>query len=191
MPDGHAAAPLPATADVAAIAVPPELWRELRSDHAGEAGAVEIYRGILAVTRDPDVRRFAEAHLATEARHLALISALVPRERRSRLLPLWRLAGRLTGALPALFGPPAVYRTIAAVEAFVDDHYGAQVRALAGRAEYARLHDLLEECRADEAAHRDDALARGAPGRPSLPARLWARLVGLGSAAGVALARRL
>jgi ubiquinone biosynthesis monooxygenase Coq7 len=170
--------------------VPASLWPELRSDHAGEAGAVEIYRGILAVSRDPGVRQFAQHHLRTESRHLELMEGLVPPSRRSRLLPLWRLAGRITGALPALCGPAAVYRTIAAVEEFVDRHYADQVRQLAGRPAHRDLRALLEACRADEAAHRDDALGRTA-GRPSVVARIWARLVGVGSAVGVALARRV
>ena len=95
----------------------------LRSDHAGETGAVYIYRGILAVTRAPEVRAFARHHLATEQRHLEMMTQLLPREQHSRLLPLWRVAGWLTGMLPALFGPLAVYRTIDAVESFVDRHY--------------------------------------------------------------------
>jgi demethoxyubiquinone hydroxylase (CLK1/Coq7/Cat5 family) len=36
---------------------------------------------------------------------------------------LWRVAGWLTGALPALFGRAAVLRTIDAVETFVEGHY--------------------------------------------------------------------
>lgn len=32
--------------------LPASLVADLRSDHAGETGAVVIYRGILAVTRD-------------------------------------------------------------------------------------------------------------------------------------------
>jgi ubiquinone biosynthesis monooxygenase Coq7 len=180
----------PGTAHAAAnLAVPAWLWAELRSDHAGEAGAVEIYRGIRAVCRDSEVRRFALHHEQTERRHLQLIEAVVPRPRRSRLLPVWRLAGWLTGALPALFGARAVYRTIAAVETFVDHHYAAQTRQLAGLAPYRALHDLLEACRLDEVAHRDDA-ARRTAGRPSLVARVWHRLVGAGSEAGVALAKR-
>ena len=189
MPDGQGSDSR-RTASAASSTVPPSLWPELRSDHAGEAGAVEIYRGILAVSRDPGVRRFAQQHLATESRHLELMQVLVPPARRSRLLPLWRFAGRITGVLPALFGPAAVYRTIAAVEQFVDRHYAAQVRQLGGAPAHGDLRALLEDCRSDEAAHRDDALAR-APGRPSVVARVWARLVGVGSAVGVALARRL
>ena len=95
---------------------------DLRTDHAGEVGAVMIYRGILAVTRDAGVRHFAQEHLATEAGHLAQIEPLLAPHQRSRLLPLWRIAGWLTGALPALVGPRAVYATIEAVETFVDQH---------------------------------------------------------------------
>ena len=47
------------------------LRRDLRSDHAGEFGAVAIYTGVLAVARDPGVRAFALRHQATEADHLA------------------------------------------------------------------------------------------------------------------------
>ena len=39
----------------------PGLIGDLRSDHAGETGAVAIYLGILAVSRDPAVRQFALA----------------------------------------------------------------------------------------------------------------------------------
>ena len=56
--------------------------RDLRSDHAGEAGAVQIYRGILAVSRNEVVRAFARQHMATEQRHLAFFEGwLSPRAR--------------------------------------------------------------------------------------------------------------
>jgi demethoxyubiquinone hydroxylase (CLK1/Coq7/Cat5 family) len=176
----------------AATGWPAWLARELRSDHAGETGAVQIYRGILALARDPALRRFAEHHLATEQRHLARLEALQPAVPRSRLLALWRPAGWLTGALPALFGPRAVYATIAAVETFVDHHYAQQIEAIdrdPERAGLAPLRALLADCRGDELRHRDEALAAN-PARGPF-ARAWARLVGLGSAAAVAAARRL
>jgi hypothetical protein len=40
----------------------------LQTDHAGETGAVMIYRGILAVTRDQTLRAFAHHHFETERR---------------------------------------------------------------------------------------------------------------------------
>ena len=50
------------------------LAQELRSDHAGETGAVYIYKGIQAVAQwrgDLELMAFAKAHGATEADHLA------------------------------------------------------------------------------------------------------------------------
>ncbi|MEO6747886.1 MAG: demethoxyubiquinone hydroxylase family protein, partial [Caldimonas sp.] len=114
----------------AADPLPAALIADLRTDQAGESGAVMIYRGILAVTRDARVRHVAQAHLATEAGHLARIEPLLAPQHRSRLLPLWRLAGWLTGALPALVGPRAVFATIEAVETFVDQHYAEQIESI-------------------------------------------------------------
>ena len=103
---------------------------DLRSDHAGELGAVWIYRGVLAISTDPGLREFAARHRATEQSHLDKIEAVLPWFQRSRLLIGWRVAGFLTGALPALFGPRAVYSTIAAVETFVNKHYQHQIDRL-------------------------------------------------------------
>jgi ubiquinone biosynthesis monooxygenase Coq7 len=192
-------APLPVTPHVGAVAAslwPAQAWstwpaalkRELRTDHAGEAGAVMIYRGVLAVARDATLREFARHHLDTEARHLALIEAVVPGAGRSRLLPLWRVAGWLTGALPACFGPRAVYATIESVETFVDTHYAAQLAQID-----ALMPALLAGCQQDELAHRDDARARrGAAPRAGILAALtagWTWVVGAGSAGAVRVSR--
>ena len=181
---------------------PAALKRELRTDHAGEAGAVMIYRGVLAVARDATLRAFAQHHLETESRHLALIEAVVPPSGRSRLLPLWRVAGWLTGAIPACFGPRTVYATIEAVETFVDTHYAAQlvqIDALAPdaaapmRASLGELRALLAACQQDELVHRDDARTRrGAAARTGLPGALtaaWTWVVGAGSAGAVRVSR--
>lgn len=170
--------------------MPDDLIGELRSDHAGETGAVWIYRGILAVSRDPLVREFAQRHGVTEQQHLDRISALLPPLRRSVLLPGWRVAGFLTGALPALFGARAVFGTIGAVETFVDRHYQQQIDRLPDNGSHPALRALLVECQADECAHRDEALGHG-----DLPdgwlMRSWCGLVGSGSAFAVTIARRL
>ena len=172
------------------------LLRELRSDHAGETGAVFIYRGILAVSRDPAVRAFAQEHLATEQQHLRDIAVWLPRHQHSRLLPGWRVAGWLTGALPAMTSPRAVHATIAAVETFVDHHYQAQIAHLQALPQAQRppgLLSLLQACQADERHHRDEAaaLAAAAGTAPNWLLRAWCVLVGAGSAAAVGLARRV
>lgn len=175
------------------------LVADLRTDHAGESGAVMIYRGILYVTRDTHLRHFAQAHLATEAHHLAQIEPLLTTVQRSRLLPLWHIAGWLTGALPALVGPRAVYATIEAVESFVDHHYGEQIEAidrhdpLGTDPPLQSVRALLQACRSDEIAHRDEAAALFAEGggRASLMLRGWVWAVGAGSRMAVKICRRV
>lgn len=173
-----------------ALPIDKALLAELRSDHAGEYGAVAIYQGILAVTRSPDVRRFAQTHLITETRHLAFLEALLTRRQRTCLLPLWKISGWLLGALPALLGPRAVYLTIEAVEQFVEGHYQHQLTMLAGNPALRELSAQLAQCCADEVAHKCDAAVRYDRPAGQL-ARLWMSIVGWGSTAAVALAKRL
>jgi ubiquinone biosynthesis monooxygenase Coq7 len=151
---------------------------------------VAIYLGILAVSRDAAIRHFAQAHLATEREHLARLTALLPRSQRSLLLPIWRVAGWLTGALPALAGPRAVYATIDAVETFVDHHYEDQVRKLPDHGAGGALRALLMACQADEVEHRDQARAAGAAVTGMLM-QAWQWIVGTGSALAVTAARRV
>jgi ubiquinone biosynthesis monooxygenase Coq7 len=170
--------------------LPAWLVAELRSDHAGETGAVMIYRGILATCRDPGVREFAARHRETEQGHLDLLEGLLPPERRSRLLPIWRVAGFLTGALPGLAGPRAVYATIDAVETFVDHHYRQQIERLDREGILPGVRALLERCREEEVHHRDEA-REAATAPPGWLLRAWGAMVGAGSAAAVSAARRV
>ena len=170
--------------------LPSDMIGDLRSDHAGETGAVWIYKGMLFVSRDDKVRAFAKDHLQTESQHLELMSALLPPLRRSWLLVPWRVAGFVTGALPALFGQRAVFATIGAVETFVGTHYQQQIDALQQRPEHAALRKVLIDCQSDEHAHRDEAnayLARPVSGVLAL----WCAAIGGGSAVAVTLARKL
>jgi ubiquinone biosynthesis monooxygenase Coq7 len=174
--------------ELCAIGLDAQTIRDLRSDHAGEVGAVAIYRGILAVTRNNELRGFADEHLETERRHLSFFEQLLPRAEHTRLVLLWRIAGFLTGALPALFGVRAVFVTIEAVERFVDAHYQQQVASLEGKPQLAALRNQLEAFRRDEVRHGEDAGSRY-HARVGLVGRTWQRMVGGGSKIGVALAR--
>ena len=172
--------------------LPEWVFAHLRTDHAGEVGAVCIYQGVLQFSRDPELRAFAEHHLATEQNHLRLISGWLPAAQYSRLLPLWRLAGFLTGALPALFGPKAVYATIEAVETFVNHHYEEQILALARQIELRNLRQTLLDCQADEVAHRDEAAAASKGfSQSGWVLRAWCAMVGAGSKAAVTLIRHI
>lgn len=169
--------------------LPAPVIADLRTDHAGETGAVCIYHGVLRFSKDPGLRDFAQRHLATERDHLRQIEQWLPRRSHSALLPVWRLAGWLTGALPALLGPRAVYATIEAVERFVDHHYEAQVRSLQAHPTLQPLRQTLLACQGDEVAHRDEAAAARGPQRLGVGLRVWCGLVDVGSRGAVLISR--
>ncbi|HEY5337096.1 MAG TPA: demethoxyubiquinone hydroxylase family protein [Rhizomicrobium sp.] len=139
----------------------------IRVDHAGEYGAVRIYEGQLAVLGS---RKSATAdairHMAEQEQvHLQAFDKLI-NERRVRptaLEPVWRVAGFALGAATALMGEKAVMACTAAVEEVIDEHYGQQIERLDGDPE---LKERIETFRADEIAHKNEAIARGAEEAP-------------------------
>jgi len=142
----------------------------LRVDHAGEFGAVQIYRGQRAVFDRVPGKAHVSALLADmeagEAHHLETFDRLLA-ERRVRptlLSPVWRAAGFALGAGTALLGEKAAHACTAAVEEVIEEHYGAQAEQL--KDEDPALAALVTEFRADEVAHRDTALAEGAEQAP-------------------------
>jgi ubiquinone biosynthesis monooxygenase Coq7 len=163
------------------------LIAELRSDHAGETGAVWIYRGVLAVSRDEQVRQFAERHLATEEKHLGIMNELLSKKEQSWCLPLWRASGFLLGAIPALFGARVVFVTINAVETFVETHYRQQIERLQ-RDGLDELAGLLSSCMEEEIEHQREAAELMGSYRGRFDGMIrW--VVGSGSSAAVSLAR--
>lgn len=169
------------------------LWlqRELRANQAGEAGAVVIYDAIGRWTRRADIRALADTHGATERGHLEVMNGLVPPRHRSRLLPLWRTAGYVTGFVAGASGPRTVMVTVDAVETFVDAHYARQLERLAEHPGLARTSAALAACLADERLHRDEARAALPDRRPGLVERAWRLAIALGSQLAVGAARRL
>ena len=159
----------------------------IRVDHAGEYGAVRIYEGQLAVL---EVRPASKAAAtirkmaAEEQRHLDTFDRLVieRRVRPTALEPVWRVAGFALGAATALLGEKAAMACTAAVEEVIDEHYARQVERLGGD---VALKRTVEEFRAEEIAHRDEALAQGAEQAPGY------RLLSEGIKAGCRLAIKL
>ena len=142
----------------------------LRVDHAGELGAVHIYRGQRAVLGEAPGRSRIAGHLAEmeahEAEHLARFDRLLT-ERRVRptaLAPLWRLAGFAVGAGTALLGEKAAHACTEAVETVIEEHYAGQVAELSERD--PELAAELAKFRDEELAHRDLAVAEGAREAP-------------------------
>jgi ubiquinone biosynthesis monooxygenase Coq7 len=166
---------------------------QLRASHAGETGAVWIYRGILLVNRlkrDPDIKTFAQHHLATEKDHLIQFENIIHRFRGSALLCIWMFAGFTMGVLSALLGRNWVYFTIYKVESFVDVHYRQQIKALSEHEFYCKseIITMMEACNADEQAHKYEAF-NAINGEPTLAMRIWGSLVSIGSSCAVKIAK--
>jgi len=190
-------------------ALPDWIVPAIRSDQAGETGAVHIYRAMLRFGRDRGLRPMLQEHLEQESRHLEALNALLPWKHRSRLLPVWRVAGYLTGLVPALVGTRWILATIAAVERFVDRHYQEQINAIEAAGGHEVLLEMLIRFRADELRHRDESLdclsaldTRNAPcppvassasrlSNPSWLLSAWQAAVGRGSALAVEAAKRI
>ena len=165
----------------------------LRVDHAGELGAVAIYRGQRAVLgRAPGHERIAgqlaemEAH---EAVHLARFDALLTqrRVRPTALAPLWRLAGFALGAGTALMGEAAAHACTEAVENVIEQHYAGQVAELGDRE--PELSGELARFREEELAHRDQAVSEGAHAAPGYA--LLSALIGAGCRTAIRLSEKL
>jgi ubiquinone biosynthesis monooxygenase Coq7 len=165
----------------------------LRVDHAGEVAAGAIYRGQRAVLRGARGKGRALAQIADleaqEEEHLARFDALILERqvRPSLLTPVWRAAGFALGAATALLGEKAAHACTEAVETVIEAHYGAQAAELepadpALAAELARF-------RADELAHRDIALAKGAREAPLYP--LLAAVIRVGCRAAIKVAEKI
>jgi len=165
----------------------------LRVDHAGELGAVSIYRGQRAVFGDaPSNARIAgqlaemEAH---EAVHLARFDRLL-NERQVRptaLTPLWRLAGFALGAGTALMGEKAAHACTEAVEDVIEQHYAGQVAELRDRE--PALAAELSKFRDEELAHRDHAVEEGARDAPGYP--ILAAVIRAGCKAAIKISEKL
>jgi ubiquinone biosynthesis monooxygenase Coq7 len=149
----------------------------IRVDHAGEYGAVQIYRGQRAVFDRIQSKVHAASLIAEmeegEQEHLATFDRLIA-ERQVRptlMAPIWRVAGFGLGAATALLGEQAAHACTEAVEEVIEEHYGQQGEELRGVDN--ELKHIVDRFREEEIAHKDTAVeqgARNAPGYPVLSA---------------------
>ena len=147
----------------------------LRVDHAGEVGAVEIYRGQAFILRGtPFAGKLGEMQ-AGEEEHLRTLDRMLGerRVRPSLMLPLWRVAGFALGVATGLLGRHNSMSATVSVETAISAHYNSQVRELleeVGRGKQCKgdeeLISVFSKHRDEEMGHHDDALALGAKEAP-------------------------
>ena len=171
----------------------PRIAEMLRVDHAGEYGAVAIYRGQQAVfKRNAKTREIAEQLAEMEAeeqKHLdAFDKLLIERNvRPTAMTPIWNVAGYGLGVVTALMGEKAAHACTEAVENVIEQHYGAQVEEI--KEEEPELASVFAEFREDELAHRDTAVEQGAHEAPAYG--LLSRLITAGCHAAIKITEKI
>ena len=145
----------------------------LRVDHAGEYGAVAIYRGQLAVFERQHGKERIIGQLkgmaAEEQNHLDEFDRMLAagHVRPTALSPVWNAAGFALGAATALLGEKAAHACTEAVETVIEEHYAAQIAEIA--TDRPELAAELSRFRDEELSHRDLAVAEGAAEAPGYP----------------------
>jgi len=133
--------------------------RILKVNHAGEHGAVNIYRGqrLASFWRDAALKRELDEIRAHEERHRAIFAAELERRGLRRCRSYWMcgLGGFLLGVTTGLCGRASIAAVTVAVERVVLRHLEVQLRELDGvdAAAHAAVASILE----DERAHHDRA----------------------------------
>jgi 3-demethoxyubiquinol 3-hydroxylase len=134
----------------------------MRVNHVGEVCAQALYQGQALTARDPAARQGLERAAREEEDHLAW-SAQRIRElggRTSLLNPLWYAGALAMGAAAGALGDKWNLGFLAETERQVEEHLSGHLDALP--AADLRTRAVVEAMRADEARHRDAALALGA-----------------------------
>ncbi len=133
--------------------------RILKVNHAGEYGAIRIYKAQLWLARRfyPDIVPFLQETLGHEINHCTLFYNAMPERqtRPCRVMSLWGNGGYVLGFVTALMGRQAIWLCTSAVEDTVHKHLEDQLRFLAGKDD--ALVALIESIKAEELHHLDHA----------------------------------
>jgi ubiquinone biosynthesis monooxygenase Coq7 len=148
--------------------------RILKVNHAGEYGAIRIYRAQISIAhrRYPDLVPFLEETLGHEISHCSLFLGAMPARhaRPCRAMALWGNGGLVLGFLTGLLGRQGIWICTAAVEATVHRHLEDQLRFLRDRD--ADLCSLIKSIQREELMHLSYAEER------IVVRTLWSRLLG-------------
>ena len=133
--------------------------RVLKVNHAGEHGAVNIYRGqrLMCFWRDAALKRDLEEFRSHEERHRAIFAAELERRGLRRCRSYWMCGagGFLLGLLTGICGRASIAAVTVAVERVVLRHLEIQLRDLDGVDPEA--HAAIAAILDDERSHHDRA----------------------------------
>jgi 3-demethoxyubiquinol 3-hydroxylase len=138
----------------------------MRVNHAGEVCAQALYQGQALTARDSGNRESLEQAAREEEDHLAWSAARVHElgGRLSLLNPLWYAGSLVIGMAAGALGDRWSLAFLAETERQVEAHLTGHLAELPP--EDGRSRAVIEAMRADEARHREGAIALGAPELP-------------------------
>jgi ubiquinone biosynthesis monooxygenase Coq7 len=135
----------------------------LRVNHAGERGAICIYRGQLLVSRilHPSCVEPLADMLSHEQRHFLVFDTILKARglRHCHALFFWATGGWLLGISTAMLGKRAIWACTAAIESTVNGHLEHQLEFLGPRD--PEVLAAVESIRVDEQAHEHHARESG------------------------------
>ena len=142
----------------------------MRVNHVGEVCAQALYQGQALTARNAESRSALERAAREEEDHLAWSADRVHElgGRLSLLNPLWYASSLALGVAAGVLGDRWNLAFLAETERQVEEHLSGHLAQLPGAD--ARTRAVVERMRAEEAAHRDTAIALGAAEIPA-PAR--------------------
>ncbi|MGI9387336.1 MAG: demethoxyubiquinone hydroxylase family protein [Methyloligellaceae bacterium] len=147
--------------------------RILKVNHAGEYGAIRIYRAQLWIANRwyPDMVSFLQETLGHEIDHCSIFRNAMPERgaRPCRIMSLWGNGGLILSLLTALLGRQAVWICTEAVETTVHKHLEDQLVFLHERD--PELCSLIKSIQREELQHLHHAMKQ-------ISSRdLWSRLL--------------
>jgi ubiquinone biosynthesis monooxygenase Coq7 len=165
--------------------------RVMKVNHAGEQGAVCIYRSQRLIARwlAPSLVPDLAEHQAHEERHRTVFAAELARRgvRRCRSYWLCAIGGTVLGLVTAVLGRRAIAATTVAIERVVLRHLEAQREALDGLDSDAVA--AIDNIASEERDHHDGSVR--AVGNASWPLRLLMSVVSMSTEAVIWLGMHL
>ena len=176
--------------NAANINVPNSMLNWMRSNHAGETGAVWIYMGAKCIFWNKNIQNMTNEHYETEKNHLIVMSHILPKIYHSKLLILWRILGFGLGFFSAILGYRFFWLTIQSVETFVEEHYQEQIEFLYKNSTSFKLLRVLEKCCDEEVEHQIYAKMHKENNNNNSFQRFWSNLIGSGSSFAVNISKQ-
>lgn len=166
------------------------LQRMMRVNHAGELAAVQIYKWQARFS--PDLRDELEEMQAQEVLHLAYFNNLLQERglKKSKLTPLWKMAGTALGIGTAVLGKKATRICTEAVEDAIVEHYNHQLEILKHDPEEEKLTAEITKIRDEELehSHQSEEFAHKSSG---IKEKILEKLISKGCKIAIKIASRI